>query len=44
LVSVPQPTTPLPQPQPTPASVIVSQNPAPGAKIVTGSAANFEVR
>jgi beta-lactam-binding protein with PASTA domain len=33
-----------PAPQPTPASVIVSQNPAPGAKIVTGSAVSFEVR
>jgi eukaryotic-like serine/threonine-protein kinase len=31
-------------PQPTPSSVIVSQNPAPGAKIVTGSAVSFEVR
>jgi len=31
-------------PQPTPASIIVSQNPAPGTKIVTGSAVNFEVR
>lgn len=37
------PSTPAP-PQPTPASVIVSQSPAPGAKIVAGSAANFEVR
>jgi beta-lactam-binding protein with PASTA domain len=37
-------TPPAPPPQPTPASVIVSQNPAPGAKIVTGSAVNFEVR
>jgi beta-lactam-binding protein with PASTA domain len=35
---------PTPPPQPTPASVIVSQNPAPGAKIVAGSAVNFEVR
>jgi eukaryotic-like serine/threonine-protein kinase len=35
---------PVPPPQPTPASVIVSQNPAPGAKIVEGSAVNFEVR
>jgi eukaryotic-like serine/threonine-protein kinase len=35
---------PAPPPQPTPASIIVSQNPAPGAKIVTGSAVNFEVR
>jgi beta-lactam-binding protein with PASTA domain len=33
-----------PAPQPMPSSVIVSQNPAPGAKIVTGSAVNFEVR
>jgi eukaryotic-like serine/threonine-protein kinase len=37
-------TPPVPPPQPTPASIIVSQNPAPGAKIVTGSAVNFEVR
>jgi len=35
---------PAPPPEPTPASVIVSQNPAPGAKIVTGSAVNLEVR
>jgi len=35
---------PAPPPQPTPASIIVSQNPAPGEKIVTGSAVNFEVR
>ena len=34
----------FPLPRPTPASIIVSQNPAPGAKIVTGSAVNFEVR
>jgi beta-lactam-binding protein with PASTA domain len=40
----PPPTPPVPPPQPTPASVIVSQNPAPGAKIVAGSAVNFEVR
>jgi len=38
------PPTPAPPPQPTSASIIVSQNPAPGAKIVTGSAVNFEVR
>ncbi|MGA8491647.1 MAG: PASTA domain-containing protein [Terriglobales bacterium] len=38
------PSPPVPPPQPTPASVIVSQNPAPGAKIVAGSAINFEVR
>jgi len=35
---------PQPAPPPTPASVIVSQNPAPGAKIVAGSTVNFEVR
>jgi beta-lactam-binding protein with PASTA domain len=38
------PPTPVPPPQPTPASTIVSQNPAPGTRIVTGSAVNFEVR
>jgi beta-lactam-binding protein with PASTA domain len=38
------PAPPVPPPQPTPASIIVSQNPAPGAKIVIGSAVNFEVR
>ncbi len=31
-------------PQPSPASIIVSQNPAPGGKVVVGSAVNFEVR
>lgn len=35
---------PVPPPQPTPASVVISQNPAPGAKIVAGSAVNLEVR
>jgi beta-lactam-binding protein with PASTA domain len=43
-VAAPPPAQAAPPPQPTPASVIVSQNPAPGAKIVTGSAVNFEVR
>ena len=38
------PSPPSPPPLPNPASVIVSQNPAPGAKIVAGSAVNFEVR
>jgi hypothetical protein len=38
------PTPPVPLPQPTPASIIVSQNPAPGVKIVIGSAVDFEVR
>jgi beta-lactam-binding protein with PASTA domain len=37
-------TQPAPPPPPAPASIIVSQNPAPGAKIVTGAAVNFEVR
>jgi len=31
-------------PQPTPASIVVSQNPAPGAKIVIGAAIDLEVR
>lgn len=31
-------------PQPSPASIIVSQNPAPGGKVLAGSAINFEVR
>ena len=38
------PNPPLNPPEPTPSSVIVSQNPAPGARIVTGSAVNFDVR
>jgi len=33
-----------PAPQPSPASTIISQNPAPGGKVVAGSAVNFEVR
>jgi eukaryotic-like serine/threonine-protein kinase len=33
-----------PPPEPTPGSVIVSQNPAPGTKVVAGSAINVEVR
>ena len=37
--------TPLPQvAPPSPASMIVSQNPAPGQKITVGAAVNFEVR
>jgi eukaryotic-like serine/threonine-protein kinase len=38
------PLPPGPPAEPTPSSVIVSQNPAPGAKIVVGSAVNFGVR
>jgi len=38
------PILPATPPEPTPGSVIVSQNPAPGAKIAAGSAVNFEVR
>jgi beta-lactam-binding protein with PASTA domain len=29
---------------PSPASIVVSQNPAPGGRVVAGSAVNFEVR
>jgi len=36
--------TPTPASQPSPASMIVSQNPAPGEKVVAGAAVNFEVR
>jgi len=43
-VATSSPAPPAPPPEPTPASIVVSQNPAPGAKIVTGSAVNFEVR
>lgn len=39
--SAPQPAAP---PQATPASIIVSQNPAAGQRIVGGAAVNFEVR
>jgi beta-lactam-binding protein with PASTA domain len=42
--TTPVPAPPSPPQEPTPSSVIVSQNPAPGAKIVVGSAVNFEVR
>ena len=34
----------VPPPQPTPASVIVSQTPAAGQKVVAGAMVNFEVR
>lgn len=42
-----QPSTlppPAPQPNPSPASIIVAQDPAPGQKIMAGSAINFVVR
>ncbi|HVO82470.1 MAG TPA: PASTA domain-containing protein [Terriglobales bacterium] len=35
---------PVPVPLPSPASIVVSQNPAPGQKIVTGAAVDFEVK
>jgi beta-lactam-binding protein with PASTA domain len=35
---------PTASPQPNPASIVVTQTPAPGQKIVAGSAVNFEVR
>jgi eukaryotic-like serine/threonine-protein kinase len=38
------PSPSAPPPEPNPASIVVSQNPAPGTKIVVGSAVNFEVR
>jgi beta-lactam-binding protein with PASTA domain len=38
------PLPPVPPPQPTPASIIVSQTPAAGQKIVAGALVNFEVR
>ncbi len=38
------PSAPSPFPEPGPASMVVTQNPAAGQKIVAGSAVNFEVR
>jgi eukaryotic-like serine/threonine-protein kinase len=35
---------PVPPPQPTPSSIIVSQTPAAGQKVVAGASVNFEVR
>jgi beta-lactam-binding protein with PASTA domain len=35
---------PAPPPQPSPASIIVSQNPAPGQRVGAGTTVNFEVR
>jgi eukaryotic-like serine/threonine-protein kinase len=41
----PEPGAPPPQaPLPSPASIIVSQNPAPGQKVIMGAAVSFEVR
>jgi len=31
-------------PQPSPASIIVSQTPAPGQRVLAGATVNFEVR
>jgi eukaryotic-like serine/threonine-protein kinase len=39
-----QPQPPTPAPPPTPASVIVSQTPAPGSKVLAGSSINFVAR
>jgi beta-lactam-binding protein with PASTA domain len=36
--------SPVPAVQPSAASIVVSQNPAPGGKVVAGSVVNFEVR
>lgn len=38
------PAIPLPVVQPSPASIIVSQNPAAGQKVLTGTSVNFEVK
>lgn len=38
------PATPVPSPAPSPASMIVSQSPAAGERIMVGSAVNFVVR
>jgi eukaryotic-like serine/threonine-protein kinase len=38
------PATPAPPPQPSPASIIVSQFPQAGQKVVMGTTVNFEVR
>jgi beta-lactam-binding protein with PASTA domain len=40
----PAPATPAPAPQPGAASMVVTQSPAPGQKIVAGSSVSFEVR
>ena len=40
----PAPATPVPAPQPGAASMIVTQSPAPGQKIVAGNSVSFEVR
>ena len=42
-LSPPQPNTPA-SPQPNTASMIVTQSPAPGQKVVAGAVVNFEVR
>ncbi|MFY9562163.1 MAG: PASTA domain-containing protein [Terriglobales bacterium] len=40
----PAPATPAPAPQPGAASMIVTQSPAPGQRVVAGSSVSFEVR
>jgi eukaryotic-like serine/threonine-protein kinase len=42
--SPPATTTPPPAPQPSPSSVIISQSPAAGQKVIAGTAVSFEVR
>jgi eukaryotic-like serine/threonine-protein kinase len=44
VVPVAEPGTSSQAQQPSPASIVVSQSPAPGGKVVAGSAVNFEVR
>ena len=43
-VPAPSGTAPLPASAPSSASLIVSQNPGPGEKVLAGAAVNFEVR
>jgi eukaryotic-like serine/threonine-protein kinase len=43
LTTAPTP-TPAPVPQPSPASIVVSQNPASGQKVVAGAGVDFEVK
>jgi hypothetical protein len=43
LAALPESSTPT-TPAPSPASMIVTQNPAAGEKVIEGAAVNFEVR
>jgi beta-lactam-binding protein with PASTA domain len=43
-ISPANPNAPTAPPQPSPASIIVSQNPAPGQRVTAGATINFQVR